>query len=97
MDKHPLYVRTRERILQILYDGNEKSAYEIAKEVDIATATAVEHLMELVSEGMVVVTPANMGKRYKITKAGKKSLKEFEKKMFIKLPDEIKKLLASIY
>ena len=95
MERHTLYSRTRERILQILYDGKEKSAYQIAKELDISPATAIEHLTELISENMVVAINDGRGKKYKITHNGKNKLTEFEKQLFEKIPEEIKRFLAN--
>ena len=86
-----LGVRTREEILRVLYDGKEKSAYKIATEVDMATATIIEHLTKLEAAGMIKSKDATKGKLirryYNITKKGKETLVAFLRKY----ADELKK------
>lgn len=91
--KDTLEVRAREKIIRILYDGEKRSAYSIAKEdeINITLATVVEHLKKLEKEGYIKSEDATKGelrrRHYKITDAGRKALDAFYKN----LTDEIKK------
>ena len=86
-----LEVRSRERILRVLYDGKERSAYKIAKEIDMAIATVIEHLEKLREAGLVEMrdaTKGNLKRRfYKITDKGKELLLKY----YQNLAKEIKK------
>lgn len=78
-----LGVRTREDILFLLYDAIPRSAYKIAKEINLATATIIEHLNKLEDAGMVSsedTTKGNLRRRsYQITEKGKTTLIDFLK------------------
>ncbi len=91
--KNILDVRAREKILRILYDGKERSAYSIAKEdeINITLATVVEHLKKLENKGYIVSEDTTKGdlrrRHYKITNSGKNSLDAF----YRNLTEEIRK------
>lgn len=95
-----LHSRTREEILRILYDGEERSAYRIAKELGIAVATAVDHLQKLVEEGMIVCRNADIGninrRHYRITEEGKTALLEFTEENLRRLPSQIQEYIKEI-
>ena len=78
-----LRVRTREDILRALFDNNEKSAYKIATEIGLATATIIEHLDRLKRAEMIKSKDATKGKlirrHYTITKKGKEALQQYWK------------------
>ena len=48
-----LDVRTREKILRLLYDGKERSAYKIALQLEMATATIIDHLNKLEEANLI--------------------------------------------
>ena len=95
-----LEVRTREKILHVLYDEKERSAYKIAREIDMATATTIGHLNKLEDAEMIRSKDATKGRLqrryYKITERGKKTLLAFLKEYAneIKRNREIAKTLA---
>jgi DNA-binding PadR family transcriptional regulator len=83
--KNALESGVRKKILFILYDGTEKSAYAITKNggLNISIATVIEHLQKLERVGLIEVKDAPRGKlvryHYKITEKGKYFLKEYYK------------------
>jgi predicted transcriptional regulator len=78
-----LGVRTREEILRVLFDGDEMSAYKIATETDMSTATIIEHLTKLEEVGIIASRDGTKGKLtrryYKITQKGRDTLLDFLK------------------
>lgn len=78
-----LDVRTREKILRFLYDKKEVSAYKIADEIDMATATIIDHLNKLEENDLVLSKDATKGRLirryYSITKKGRETLLSFLK------------------
>jgi predicted transcriptional regulator len=78
-----LGVGTREEILRTLFDNKERSAYKIATEIGLATATIIEHLDKLEYAGFIKSKDAAKGKLmrryYNITNKGKKALLQFYK------------------
>jgi len=95
-----LEVKTREKILHVLYDGKERSAYKIAREIDMATATIIEHLNKLEDADLIESKDATKGRLqrryYKITDSGRKILLAFLKEYAeeVKRNREIAKTLA---
>lgn len=98
-----LEVRTREEILRFLYDEKERSAYKIAKEICMATATVIGHLNKLEEVGSIRsrdATKGNLRRRYyRITEKGKRSLLVFLKEYAydIKKNKEIAKTFVSFF
>jgi DNA-binding PadR family transcriptional regulator len=78
----------RKKILLILYDDKEKSAYSITKDedIDITISTVIEHLQKLEKAGLIEIKDATKGKLkryyYKITKKGKNFLQEYYNEIF---------------
>lgn len=78
----------RKKILLLLYDGSEKSAYAIAKndQINLAITSAIQHLNKLEKAGLIESRDATKGnlKRYyyKITKQGKNLLQEYYTELF---------------
>ena len=73
----------RKKILNMLYDEVELSAYAItnSKNIPISISTTIEHLKKLKKAGLIKSRDASIGKltryHYKITDKGKKYLKEY--------------------
>ena len=91
--KNVLYSRTREYILRMLYNADRLSSYKIAKELDIAPATAIDHLQKLIEEGMVSCTNAGSKMLYSITQKGIDSLISFISDDFDSMPQPIQKVI----
>lgn len=81
--KDTLESSIRKKILLILYDEKEKSAYYITnhEEIDISISTVIEHLQKLEKAGLIERKDASKGNlkryHYRITKKGKHFLKEY--------------------
>jgi DNA-binding PadR family transcriptional regulator len=96
-----LTVRTREDILRLLFDDEPRSAYKIAKEINMSTATVIDHLNRLEDVKLINSEDTTKGnlrrKSYKITEKGKKTLLTFLKTYMedVKKNEEIAKEVAS--
>lgn len=96
-----LTVRTREDILRLLFDKTPRSPYKIAKEINVTTATVIEHLKKLENVGLVHSEDNSMKhlrrKSYQITEEGKKALLNFLKNYIqdVKKNKEIAKEVGS--
>ena len=95
-----LDVRTREKILRLLYDGKERSAYKIALQLGMATATIIDHLNKLEEASLINTKDATKGKlirrHYMITPKGKEILLAYLKEYIndIKRNKEIEGILS---
>lgn len=76
-----LKVRTREEILRLLFDDESRSAYKIAKEIKMSTATTIDHLNRLKEAKLINIEDTTKGNlrrnSYQITEKGKKILLVF--------------------
>lgn len=76
-----LRVRTREDILRLLFDNEPRSAYKIAKEIKMSTATTIDHLNRLEKTKLISIEDTTKGNlrrnSYQITEKGKKILLVF--------------------
>ena len=77
-NKDVLETKSRETILIILYDGKKRSAYSLAKSMNLATATIILHLRILENHGYIKSWDDAQGKLRRgaciITKKGKEAL-----------------------
>lgn len=93
--KNLLESNIRKKILLILYDDTEKSAYSITKhkDINISISTVIEHLQKLEKAGLIEVRDATKGKlkryHYKITKKGKHYLQEYYNAIFDEVTEYI--------
>jgi DNA-binding MarR family transcriptional regulator len=96
-----LTVRTREDILRLLFDKTPRSPYKIAKEINMTTATVIDHLNKLEEMKLVCGEDTTKGhlrrKSYNITEKGKKIFLAFVKDYLNKTTknEEIAKEVAS--
>lgn len=93
--KDILKSKTREKILLIMFDEKSRSAYLISKDVDVTTATVIEHLHSLEQYGFINSWDDSKGKlrrmAYAITKDGKKAFIEHMENYFKEFIEQLKK------
>lgn len=93
--KDILKSKTREKILVLMYDEKPRSAYLIAKNVDVTTATIIEHLHILKLYGLIDSRDNSKGKlrrtSHAITEKGKKAHMEHMEKCFKEFIEQLEK------
>lgn len=92
--KNTLESSIRKKILLILYDEKERSAYSITNhnDINISISTVIEHLQKLEKAELIECKDASKGNlkryHYKITKKGKHYLKEYYKYIIDDIKDK---------